>query len=140
MDDAEEPVKKSFAETFEEAFPQYLALGMTAGEFWEQDCRLVIAYRKAYQIKQEHENQFAWLQGLYICKALQSVPQFVAGWMPKNVQIDPYFDKPIDFTPKKKSKKESNQQKMDDTAKFMMNLMNRFNTSRHEKEVREQQI
>jgi len=100
---------------------------------------LVIAYRKAYKIRQEHENQMAWLHGLYICKALQSVPQYVNGFVPKGARIEPYFDKPIEFETKKKIKKETNQQKMDDTAKFMMHLMNRFNTARHEKEQQQQQ-
>ena len=28
-------------------------MGMTAHEYWEEDCHLVVGYRKAYEIKQE---------------------------------------------------------------------------------------
>jgi len=42
-------------ETFNEAFPHYLAMGMSYSDYWENDCTMVIAYRKAFQIRQEQE-------------------------------------------------------------------------------------
>ena len=117
------------AEIFDEAFPQYLAMGMSYEQFWEQDCALVIPYRKAYQLRQEEANNNAWLQGLYIMRALQSVPLFVNGFMPRGAHLQKYFDKPIDFTPeKKKTKQESNTEKQNNAIAFMEKLAGRFNS------------
>ena len=37
----------SYAETFQRLFPFYLAIGMTATQYWDDDPSLTIAYRKA---------------------------------------------------------------------------------------------
>lgn len=116
------------AEYFDEAFPHYLAMGMTNEQFWEQDCQLVIPFRKAYQIRQEQQNQQAWLQGLYIWKALQCAPIFVNGFVPKGAVIEPYYDKPLDFgAERRKTKEQTNRQKMNDGVNYMQNLAMRFN-------------
>ena len=127
-DEESEPRKfKTIAETFEEAFPHYLAMGMTEEQFWDRDSTLAIPYRKAYRIRQEEINYSAWLQGLYIWKALQTAPIFVNGFMPKGARVEPYFDKPIDFTPEKKPKVSANEQKMQNAVNFMTQLAARFN-------------
>lgn len=89
-------------------------MGMTFEQFWQQDCSLVVAYRKAYRIRQEEINRTAWLNGLYMYKALTSAPQFVQGFIPKGTKIDPYPSKPIDFTP---VKPKTEQEKLDDEVK-----------------------
>ncbi len=45
---------------------------MTYEQFWEDDPRLVIGYRKAYDIKRRQMNEQLWLQGIYVAKALAS--------------------------------------------------------------------
>ena len=45
-------------------------MGMTAHEYWEEDCTLVVGYRKAYEIKQDEVNRVAWLNGLYVYNAV----------------------------------------------------------------------
>lgn len=127
----EEPPKpKTAAELFDEAFPHYLAMGMSEEQFWDRDCLLVIPYRKAYQIRQEEANNNAWLQGVYIMQALQSVPVFVNGFMPRGARLQKYFDKPIDFTPvrKKKTVQETNTEKKNNAISFMEKLAGRFNS------------
>ena len=107
-------------------------MGMTPRQYWEEDCTLVIAYRKAYQIRQEHENQMAWLQGVYILKALQSAPIYVNGFVPRGAVIEPYWDKPYDFgfgKSRKKTEEETNRKKMQDVENYMQNLAARFNKS-----------
>ena len=42
---------------FDRVFPEYLAMGMTYRQFWIDDCRLVIAYREAYRLRQEEQNR-----------------------------------------------------------------------------------
>lgn len=115
-------------------------MGMTYEQFWEQDCLLVIPYRKAYHIQQEAINYEAWLNGLYIWKALQCAPIFVNGFMPKGATIEPYFDKPIDFMPKKKrSKAEENEQKQQNAVDFMQKLASTFNRQFAAKRAAKQQ-
>lgn len=109
-------------------------MGMTSKQFWKQDCLLVIPYRKAYKIKQDAINYEAWLNGLYIWKALQSAPLFVNGFVPKGANIKPYLDHPIDFTPDRKQNKEKeNQQKMQNAVDFMQGIASRFNRQFDEK-------
>ena len=43
---------------------------MTAEEYWEGDPHLAPFYYKAYKLKFEMENQFAWLQGMYFYQAV----------------------------------------------------------------------
>ena len=111
-------------------------MGMTWEQFWQQDCSLVIAYRKAYRIRQEEINRAAWLQGLYVFRALQANPLIVYGFAKNGTKPEPYPDKPIDFTAAKKSP----QQKTDDDAKarsdrLMRNMMQYMATQKTEKEM-----
>lgn len=43
---------------------------MTADEFWNASPLLAKAYREAHKLTQRQRNEFAWLQGLYICNAV----------------------------------------------------------------------
>lgn len=101
------------AELFDKAFPEYLAMGMTYRQFWEEDCRLVTAYREAYRIRQDEINRSAWLNGLYIFKALQATPIVVHGFAKRDTKVEPYPGKPYDFT----GKPQTAQEKADDEAR-----------------------
>lgn len=65
---------KTYTEIFNERFPFYLSIGMTADQFWEGECTLPVFYRQAYTIKQKREfddmDFNAWLQGRYITEAI----------------------------------------------------------------------
>ena len=72
---------KTATEIFQEAFPIYLAMGMSYREFWEMESWLVRSYRKAHEIRQEENNYNAWLNGLYTLQALNvGVPVVVKGF------------------------------------------------------------
>ena len=116
------------AEAFDKTFPQYLAMGMTAQQYWEQDCTLVIPYREAYRIKQENENNYAWLQGMYVYEAILDASPILHAFAKSGTRARPYPERPYDFRPKKKDETpESNQVKMDNAAAFMMSVASRFN-------------
>ena len=53
VDDA--PQERTYTQYFLEALPLYLSIGMTAKEFWEGDCCLAVAYRKADEMKRKDE-------------------------------------------------------------------------------------
>lgn len=130
------------SELFHRMFPEYLAMGMTYRQFWVDDCRLVCAYRKAYKLRQEEQNRLAWLNGLYIYKALQSTPIVVHGFAKKGATVDPYPSKPIDFDP---PKPKTAQEKLDAEVREKSERMKRqlldfataFNKKRREKELKE---
>lgn len=76
-------------------FPYYLAIGMTTEEFWEKDPRLVVAFRRAHDLKREAENQKLWLQGFYIYDAFAVVLSNAFG--KKGGKKHKYMEKPIDL-------------------------------------------
>lgn len=74
--DTESCQNKTYTEIFEEQFPFYLSLGMSAKEYWEGECALPLFYRRAYKMKRRKEmdenNFLAWLHGLYVRDAIAS--------------------------------------------------------------------
>lgn len=63
---------KTLTETFEEAFPYYLACGMTYEQFWYGSPELVIPYRRADEIRRRRRNEELWLAGMYTADALNA--------------------------------------------------------------------
>lgn len=70
---------------------------MSAEEYWDGEPWLVTSYRDAYVVKQEEQNTYLWLQGLYnyigVATALNN------GF---NSKKEKYPEKPIELHPKKK--------------------------------------
>ena len=95
---------KTDTEVFEENFPFYLAIGMSPAEYWTGDSTLVRYYRRAYLIRQENENNNAWLQGLYVYDAISTaLSNALRG---KGVPSKDYAKKPYDFKNRVKSEAE----------------------------------
>ena len=63
---------KTCTEYFDELFPSYLAMGMTWEQFWLDEPKLAIAYRKAENIRKRQKNEALWLAGIYVAEALNS--------------------------------------------------------------------
>ena len=55
---------------FEEAFPYYLAIGMNYEQFWHDRPELVVAYRRADEIRRRRKNEELWLAGIYTADAI----------------------------------------------------------------------
>lgn len=106
----------SSRELFAKVFPSYLALGMTYNEFYREDHELVIAYRKAAEMKREKENADMWLQGLYVYQAVSRVAPLLIPFA-KHPKAEPYLDKPIPMF--EKDKEESEQAVMDKGIAYM---------------------
>ena len=90
----------SYGEKFEELFPYYLSLGMTEEQYWDRDCRLVIAYRKAAELRMSRKNQEMWLQGAYIYEALTRVSPLLHAFAKKGTKPAPYLVEPFAITEK----------------------------------------
>ena len=80
-------------------------MGMSVKEYWDEDPWLAKAYREAYRIKQEEQNTFLWLQGMYnyvgVATALNN------GF---NKQKEKYPEKPFDLFQKEKRQEETPEQ------------------------------
>lgn len=72
-------------------------MGMSYEQFWEGPPSLAIAYRKAYKLKLEIDNEKAWLQGLYVYDAFAVCLANV--FRKKGSQVKSYLEKPIDIFP-----------------------------------------
>ena len=72
-------------------------MGMSCEQYWEQSPYLTVAYRKAYRIKRETENEQAWLQGLYVFDAFAVVLANV--FSKRGAKKQKYIERPIDIFP-----------------------------------------
>jgi len=84
-----------------------MAMGMSYTEFWDEPPFLAVAYRKAYRLKREIENEQAWLQGLYVYDAFAVCMS--NAFSKRGSKRQNYFEKPIDIFPlteREKAKRE----------------------------------
>ena len=86
--------QKTFTEYFEEMFPAYLAMGMTWTQFWIDEPKLAVAYRKADMIRKRRKNEELWLQGVYVAEALHAT----VGNMFSKGRNNKYPDEPFPLT------------------------------------------
>lgn len=108
MDEPSEPrTIPTLTEIFREAFPYYLAMGMTYDEFWNGELSLVRDYRKAYDIRLHEEESARHRQGAYIYDALLAVaPVFRANLSGGEVKPGKYPDRPYPITEEEAKKRE----------------------------------
>lgn len=89
----------SYPEAFREAFPEYLAMGMSYDEYWNKDSTLVIAYRKAYQMRRDNRNFEMWLQGRYIYDAIAALSSILRTSLSKQpIKAEKYVERPYPLT------------------------------------------
>lgn len=103
---------KTYTEKFDELFPYYLSIGMTEEQYWDKDNQLVIAYRKADELRMTRTNQELWLQGAYFYDALCRVSPVLHAFVKKGTKPTPYMaeayaltEKQAELVQEKKSKK-----------------------------------
>lgn len=119
-DSATAPLK-TYTEKFNELFPHYLAIGMTEEQYWDKDCQLVAAYRKADELRMNRKNQEMWLQGAYIYDALCRVSPLLHAFAKKGTKPIPYISEAYAITEKQAELKEEEKAKnVFDKGKKMM--------------------
>lgn len=117
------PSHFTYSKKFEELCPFYMSIGMTYDQYWNEDCTMVVMFRKAHELRQESENQKLWLQGLYIYEALCCVTPAMRVMKPQKPL--PYRSEPIPLTgekPADKPKEQERQEKSDNKAKAYMEM------------------
>lgn len=106
----------TYTELFMKVFPEYMAMGMTYDEFWRDTPYLAYAYRKAYEIRQRHEEWARWRQGAYIYDAMLRVAPVMRASMSKaRVEPGEYPNEPWPLTQKEVKEREAAKEK----AKYM---------------------
>ena len=89
---------KTYTDTFMELFPHYLSIGMSSEDYWDRDCALVKAYKKAYEMSVERSNTLAWLQGRYVYDALCAVSPVLHAFSKSGTKPVPYNKEPYPIT------------------------------------------
>ncbi len=94
---------------------------MTAEQFWDGDCDLVISYRKADEMRQERRNQELWLQGKYFYDAVCLASPLLQAFAKKGTKAKPYLSEPYTLTEKQaETKEEDKAKKVYDKGKHLM--------------------
>lgn len=103
LTDASPRKPRKLAEIFDEQFPFYLSIGMSSAEYWEGDPLLPRYFRKAFKMRQERENEKAWLHGLYVYDATVSAMTHLSQ---NKSDHKSYASKPYSFGPEELEEEE----------------------------------
>ena len=99
-------------------------MGMTYEQYWEWPPYLAVAYRKAYRLRREAENEQAWLQGLYVFDAFAVC--LANAFAKRGAKKQNYIEKPIDILPlterEKKRREQAEQAKMQKAMEDMARM------------------
>lgn len=96
---------------------------MTCEQYWEQSPYLASAYRNAWRLKQQAQNEHAWLQGLYIYDAFAVVLSNV--FSKRGSKKHEYLERPIDIFPLTDAEKKRREQEEYDKMQKAMEAMAR---------------
>ena len=124
----EEPKQTSptpYGDIFDEALPQYLAIGMPYDLYWDGEAGSKKAFRKAYGIRIEQEQRLAdqnnWYMGQYLIEALSAVPLLVAGLnVKRTTNLPKYPDKPFFEKAEEQKKEDLRRKKEEDQQRMAM--------------------
>lgn len=83
-------------------------MGMSWEQYWEESPFLAIAFRKAYKLKREMDNEMAWLQGLYVYDAFAVCMSNV--FSKRGAKKVNYMDRPVDIFPLTEQEKKRREQ------------------------------
>lgn len=111
-------------ESFYEALPIYMSMGMSYDEFWHKESYLTQIYLRLHQIKAEEVNEQLWLQGAYIFNALE-IALFNSLGRSKCQKAKTYIEKPVELFKEEKSVKEERNKIVD----FFNNLKNTWDNN-----------
>ena len=123
LEESEPSEPPTLRDIFEDAFPYYLAMGMTYDEFWHGAPSLVRAYRKAHDMKRHEKNYELWMQGRYIFEALRCAPLLV-GFPEKGYKMPSgagYPDMPYPLSEKEAHEREIEREN-ENTKRFIAQL------------------
>ena len=108
-----------------------MAMGMSYSEFWDAPPHSAVAYRKAYKIKREIENQQAWLQGMYVYDAFAVC--LANAFAKRGAKQQNYLEQPLDIFPLTEQEKKRREQKEYEKMQSALEAMARKQRSEKKK-------
>lgn len=115
----------SYTELFRRVEPWYLSLGMPLDEFWNGPPERAKVYREAAKIRERHENNVAWRNGMYFMSAINAT--IMNAFRKKGTSPADYLKEPLPL-----SKEEVEQRKLRDqelAEQRIIDMLNRRATA-----------
>lgn len=76
-----------------------MSIGMPYDDFWNGDVSMVVAYRKADELRLKQRNYELWMQGMYVYEALcDASPLFRFNLKGGTIKPEPYIKEPYPLT------------------------------------------
>lgn len=97
------------SEIFERLCPYYMSYGMTYDQYWHGDPWSLKAYKDAYNLRNRHQNEMFWINGIYTLNALAVVIGNAFG--KKGSPPRKYLEKPLDIFPKTEMEEKAEMEK-----------------------------
>ena len=121
---------KSFGETLDKLCAYYMALGVSADEFWNGDYTLLKFYAHKHKIAVEQRNEELWLQGVYFYEAISVA---LANAFSKHSQAK-YPDKPYRLTELSEEEQELENKKKVEEFRAQLMALGRHFEAKHQRE------
>lgn len=114
------PIFKSIGDLLEEFFPFYLNAGMTYHQYWEEDPKIAVFYKKAYIERKKEEmnkiNLSAYYIGLYNYHAIACCSPILKDFSKANKPIkymsEPFPNSKEEAEEREEKKREENLEKL----------------------------
>ena len=107
-------------------------MGMTYEQYWEMSPYLAVAYRKAWKLRKQVDNEQAWLQGLYVFDAFAVC--LANAFAKRGAKKQNYIEKPLDIFPlterEKKRREAEERAKMQEAMEAMIRKQQREKKSK----------
>lgn len=84
---------------------------MTPEQYWDEDCTLATAYRKAQEMRDDRENQQLWLLGHYVYDALLCVAPLYRTFKPQRPRD--YVESPYSITKKQAEERQKEKERLE---------------------------
>ena len=129
----------SLMSVFEQACPQYLAMGMTYEQYWDGDVLAHKAFREAKKLRLAEANQLAWLQGMYVYEVLMDVTPYLKAF--SKGRPKPYPKEPYDlFKEQREAREEREARERYERIKAGVAAFAKAQKERRAKESKEQEV
>lgn len=116
---------------------------MTYEQYWYEDATMVVAYRKAYKLKQQVKEYEIWKQGMYVWDSLCKVSPILHAFAQKGAKPLPYPDKPYgieQYGEQEKNEEQKEKEAENERLKAQIHFKQLFNilNKRFKKEATEE--
>lgn len=100
-----------------------MAIGMTYDQYWFGDPLMARDFYKAHKLRQEMQNELAWINGMYVLQALQATVGNM--FKKKTDKANEYPKQPFDFGSNRASAKpeRTEEQEADFAKAYMMQMV-----------------